>query len=577
MTASSRSPRRIRSVGGALVVVLAMTLVAAAQPEPVEDPHDACPDPTNPAAPFTDRNAVPDVHVKNVDCAYNNDITVGFTDDSFRPRLAVRRDQFASFLVRTMQAGGVDLPPAEDQGFTDIEGNEHEDNINILAATGITKGTSQNRYSPRQFLPRDQIASFVLRAAAFIEDVSLASLQRDDGPFTDVPEGNTHRLNINGARHFNLTIGRTATTYEPDSRTRRDQMASFLVRLLASLRGDGLITPAERVTDVTIDEGDLRALNPPGTEHAISAEVTDRIDDPVADAQLRFEVYRGGLVPGFDVDTTAFTGPVKRSVVTTGADGRATFTYTGPNERALDLIVVCPSVGDSCEVEDANDEVDGTQFTGQPTVGADPHQTAVKIWSYEAESASASATGAELSDGEPDTDTRTALAEVAVQAPEDGRQATDSDELLDQELGPLGTLGLLRVQAIADLDYGGAVGRAETADVILLDGAIQADAIHAVAVSECPSPADASDEAASAGTHFANLRIGDTVIPAEPDPNTVVEIPGVATVTVRQVQDTSETNDRGEVETTVRGLHVELLDGGSIIVAEGVAGVNCVD
>lgn len=588
MTASPSRAPSARWLVAALAGLLGLSLLSvptaeSLQPQQVEDPVNACPDETNPAAPFDDRDSIPDVHVSNVDCAFNNDITVGFTDDTFRPRQPVRRDQFASFLVRTMRAGDVDLPAAEDQGFEDIEGNPHEDNINILAETGITRGTSQNRYSPRQFMPRDQIGSFILRAAAFIEDVSLESLQRDEGPFTDVPEDNVHEENINGARHFNLTVGRTSTTYEPASLTRRDQMASFLIRLLASLRADGgLIEPTELVTDITIDEDDQLALNEPGTEHSVSVTATDRIGDAVENARVRFEVYRGDYEPETDVrnlqaetTTVEFSGPVEQGVETTGSDGRATFTYTGPDERAIDAIVACtPVAAQTCQVEDEDPDTEGTQFTGKPSVGAETNATAFKIWSFTAEQASATAFGASV---ESVVDP---LPDVAVEVPEDDDIRADEDaSLLDLDLESLGSAGVTRVRAIADLIFGGARGRAETGDLTLLEDdvtgepLIEAEAIHAVSTSACPDPEATDAEEASEGSRFVDLRIGDTEVPVNPAPNTEIGIDGVAVVTVRQVE--QGVNERGEQETTVRGLHVDLLDGTEIVIAEAQAGVQC--
>ena len=364
-----------RDLAALLVAAVALSLLpsaALAQPTPVENPADACPDAVNPPAPFLDRNQIPQVHRLNVDCAYNNDIAAGFADMTYRPAVTVRRDQFASFMVRTMRAADAQLPAPSDQGFTDISGNVHADNINILAETGVTLGTSATTYSPRMRLRRDQIASFVLRAVAYIEDVPLTNLQRNSGPFTDVPASNVHAPNINGARGLNLTIGRTAGTFEPATLTRRDQMASFLVRLLAAL-GEGIVPAEDRAETLALTPE--TATNPVASSHTVTATVRDDDDALLADANVRFEVYRDATGSG------TFTGPVAQGTQRTNAQGTSGFTYAGPASPGTDRIVACAArPNETCAVTDQQAGTDGIQFTGQPQVDARVDDTATKTW-----------------------------------------------------------------------------------------------------------------------------------------------------------------------------------------------------
>ena len=61
---------------------------------------------------------------------------------------SVTRDQMASFLARAFE-----LADAGRDFFPDDDGNVHEDNINRLAAAGITEGFDDGTYGPR--LPGD--------------------------------------------------------------------------------------------------------------------------------------------------------------------------------------------------------------------------------------------------------------------------------------------------------------------------------------------------------------------------------------------------------------------------------------
>ena len=78
------------------------------------------------------------VHEGNIDIIAAADITLGCDEADpslFCPSEAVTRGQMASFIQRALN-----LPAGEDPGFTDIAGNEHEDEIGAIAAAGITIG-----------------------------------------------------------------------------------------------------------------------------------------------------------------------------------------------------------------------------------------------------------------------------------------------------------------------------------------------------------------------------------------------------------------------------------------------------
>ncbi|HVM13353.1 MAG TPA: choice-of-anchor P family protein [Egibacteraceae bacterium] len=562
------------------------TQVQQEGPEPVDDPHDACPDESNPPAPFTDRAGIPTVHRLNVDCAFNNDIAEGFTDQTFRPRDRVRRDQFASFLVRTLREGGVDLPEATDQGFTDIQGNPHEDNINILARTGITAGRTATRYDPGGLLLRDQTATFVLRAAAYVEDASLESLQRPTGPFTDVPEGNVHATNINGARHFNLTIGQTATTYQPSSPTRRDQMASFLIRLFASLTADGhLIPPQDRVTDIEFDT--RVAVNPVAESHTATATATDAVGDPVVGVPVRFEIFRHDN-PVVEAPQFTYLADLER-VVHTGQDGRASITYTGPNHAADDRIAVCvprsdtqvPATGPFCGI--VVDDDDGEGETVVPT-DAVPADVAQKKWGFPADALHAEAIGlrGELLGQQL---LEQPVSSITLPGPAGQRSAVDTDGMEIGEIGGLLYLGVTTTRAAGDLDFGIAHAEARTVDLELLglvggQPLVGADVIHTVSTITCEGPYD--DLADASDSTFAGLVIGGQEIPVQVPPNTRVEIPSVADVVVNEVIPHTDDDTFGY---TVRGLRITLLQPTDlqgaplteIIVGETTTTADCAD
>jgi hypothetical protein len=203
---------------------------------------EPCVDPA-PEAQFADRDQIAQVHLPAVDCAVAERLVLGFDENgqrTYRPADSVPRDQLATMVANTLRAGGFELPAPRDQGFTDIGDNVHRDNINALAQIGVVKGVTRDRYDPIAPVRRDQMASFLVQAAEFayggdMLDGNVSEFERGDesSRFIDVLPTNTHDQNIAAAdRLIGVVTGVSDTRYAPDQSTRRDQMASFVVRLL---------------------------------------------------------------------------------------------------------------------------------------------------------------------------------------------------------------------------------------------------------------------------------------------------------------------------------------------------------
>ena len=148
-------------------------------------------------------------------------ITLGCNPEGtlYCPAEPVRRDQMASFIAR-----GFELPAAGEDFFPDDEGNTHEDNINRVAAAGITLGFDDGTFGPTLLVSRAQMASFLARA------MELDPVPGDR--FADV--SGVHEGNINAIAEEGVTLGcdEAGTLFCPDESVRRDQMASFLGRAL---------------------------------------------------------------------------------------------------------------------------------------------------------------------------------------------------------------------------------------------------------------------------------------------------------------------------------------------------------
>ena len=230
------APRRKALAAGAGIALAA--LVGTAVPSGADtfiDPADRClPEAEAPPAPVSDRDSISPVHVPSVDCVFAQGISLGTSAGTYDPQGMTRRDQMASFIVRALEAAGYQLPAASDQGFVDIDGNEHQANINRLAAIGVTEGRTKSTYAPRELVRRDQMASFIVRAVEWAYGEDGIGIGPEPTPaFSDVPAGNVHSVNVNvGAQVLGLTSGISEDRFAPAATVRREQMASFLVRVV---------------------------------------------------------------------------------------------------------------------------------------------------------------------------------------------------------------------------------------------------------------------------------------------------------------------------------------------------------
>lgn len=167
------------------------------------------------------------VHEPAISCVRAWGLTTGRTTTSYAPADAVTRGQMASFLARYLELAGVELPEEPITTFPDTDGSVHQHRIHQLADAGIMRGTGTG-FEPERPVSRAQMASFLARSSS---TVGLELPDTTPGYFLDV--SGTHAAAIEAVAGLGLVTGRTSYRYEPASPVQRDQMASFLARLLA--------------------------------------------------------------------------------------------------------------------------------------------------------------------------------------------------------------------------------------------------------------------------------------------------------------------------------------------------------
>jgi hypothetical protein len=150
------------------------------------------------------------------------------TSDEFCPKRYVTRGQMAAFLVRAL-----DLTDRGSVDFVDDNGSVFEEDIEKLAAAGITRGCNppaNNRFCPDRAVTRESMAAFLVRALG-LRNVGYANFADDDDSLF---ETDIERLAAAG-----ITKGCGSPNdnrFCPSEPVTRETMAAFIVRSLDYLK-----------------------------------------------------------------------------------------------------------------------------------------------------------------------------------------------------------------------------------------------------------------------------------------------------------------------------------------------------
>ena len=183
--------------------------------------------------PFSDDEG--SIHEPDINTIATTGITQGCGYQLYCPHQTVTRWQMALFLTRLWAVLGYETFDVADQGFTDIAALplDVQAAINQLAQLGITTGTSPTTFDPEGEVTRWQMALFLTRLWALSPYLLPAG---SDQGFVDIAHLSPDvQIAINQLAQLAITTGTSPDTYEPAGVVTREQMASFLVRILAGL------------------------------------------------------------------------------------------------------------------------------------------------------------------------------------------------------------------------------------------------------------------------------------------------------------------------------------------------------
>ena len=175
--------------------------------------------------PFVDVNDS-DYYFESVLWAVDKGITTGTSNMTFAPKDNCTRAQVVTFLWRAYDEV---KPTYTKNNFKDIMFLDYFYEAVLWAVEkGITTGTSDTTFSPNATCTRAQVATFLWRAAGkpVVDGV--------ENPFTDVPEGEYYSDAVLWAVANGITTGTSNTTFSPDATCTRGQIVTFLYRAMVA-------------------------------------------------------------------------------------------------------------------------------------------------------------------------------------------------------------------------------------------------------------------------------------------------------------------------------------------------------
>lgn len=172
--------------------------------------------------PFTDVTNPKAYYYDAVLWAVDNGVTNGTTTTTFSPNDSCNRGQIVVFLWRL---AGKPTATNRNNPFTDVkEGDYCYEAVLWAVENGITNGATTTTFAPRRTCNRGEIVTFLWRYAG------KPQAKNQKNQFTDVKKGSFCYDAVLWAVENKITLGRTATTFEPKSTCVRGHAVTFLFR-----------------------------------------------------------------------------------------------------------------------------------------------------------------------------------------------------------------------------------------------------------------------------------------------------------------------------------------------------------
>lgn len=149
-------------------------------------------------------------------------ITTGWPDGTYRPLAPIQRDAMVAFVYRAL--GSPAFTPPKRSPFTDMPpGRMYYKEITWAHAEGITTGWNDGSFRPTASIERGAVAAFLYRASGQPSSGTSNS-------FSDVPSNHQFAREITWLASTGITTGWPDGTFRPLEPIARDAMAAFMIR-----------------------------------------------------------------------------------------------------------------------------------------------------------------------------------------------------------------------------------------------------------------------------------------------------------------------------------------------------------
>jgi hypothetical protein len=188
---------------------------------------------------------------------------------------------FSSFLLVSMlvfsltSAIGSAAAPTPVQ-LTDIVDSYAQKEINNLVDNGIVSGYEDGSFQPRKTITRAELSKIIVLSSGLKENPEQAAA------FTDVGKDSWYRGFVGALVASNITQGTSATTFAPEAKVTREELAIFFIRALGLEETTGKVAVDAKLSDL----GTVSSWGQPYVSLAFKTGFTLGIDNP--DGTIRF-------------------------------------------------------------------------------------------------------------------------------------------------------------------------------------------------------------------------------------------------------------------------------------------------
>lgn len=176
--------------------------------------------------PFTDVKET-NSHYTAITTLYKDGIVTGVTSSQYKPGQEATRGEAALFLAKAL---GLDTTAVTNPGFKDVpQSSQYYGAVAALYANGVVGGYGDT-FKPEGTLTRAQLAKMLTLGFELEKATNTNTKFTDVNKLTDVPT----KQYIQTLIDYNITKGTTATTFSPNAKLTRAQLATFLYNAIGA-------------------------------------------------------------------------------------------------------------------------------------------------------------------------------------------------------------------------------------------------------------------------------------------------------------------------------------------------------